>query len=573
MESAPETDRSKESSKPWLKFYPSDIPASIDYPKEPLFELLIQAVAKHPNKTAISYLGRKITFRELNDLANQFANGLVSLGISRGDKVAIMLPNVPQFAFCLFGALKARATVVPFNPLYREREIEFQLKDSGTKAIVLLNNEVGKNNFYSEFEKARSKVPSLEHVLVTSVTDYLPPLKRALAGPVRKVKTIETVNTIYLSGFLSKQKRDEPNTSALSIDIKEDLAVIQYTGGTTGTSKGAMLTHYNLMSNAVASAVWTRLSEKDIMLAAIPFFHIYGLTGALLCSIYAGTTVIILPSFNPKEVLETIDKEKVSVFPGVPTMYVALIHHPDLGKYSLSTIKNCVSGAAPLPAEVQKRFNELTGGNLVEGYGLTEASPVTHSNILRRDAPARAGSIGLPLPDTDARIVDLDTGSRIVSLGEVGELSVKGPQVMKGYWNSKSETDRVLKDGWLLTGDIAWEDDDGFFYIVDRKKDMIDASGFKVWPREVEDVLFSHPAVKEAAVVGIRDEYRGETVKAFVVLKEDQKGKVSEDEIRAYVREQIAPYKVPKIIEFRDDLPKSLIGKVLRRKLRESEPA
>lgn len=559
-------------SRPWLKFYPEDIPHSIDYPELPVFDLLTQASALYPSKTALRYFGRNISFVDLNREANHFANGLVSLGITKGDKVALMLPNVPQFVVCFFGALKAGATVVPFNPLYREKEIEFQLKDSGTKAAVILANVVGKNNFYEEFGKTRSKLP-LEHVFVTSVTDYLPPMKRALAGPVKKIKTLGTENTISLVEFLRKQSPNEPDTPSLSINPKEDLAVIQYTGGTTGISKGAMLTHYNLVSNAIASAVWTGLSNEDVLLAVIPFFHIYGLTGAMLCSIYRGTTIVMLPSFNAQEVLETIDKEKVSVFPGVPTIYVALINDPNIKKYSLKTIRNCVSGAAALPAEVQKKFNELTGGNLVEGYGLTEASPVTHSNILRRDAPARSGSIGIPFPNTEARIVDFETGSRELTNGEIGELAVKGPQVMKGYWNSKEETERVLKDGWLLTGDIAREDADGFFYIVDRKKDMIDASGFKVWPRDVEEVLFSHPAVKEAAAVGINDEYRGETVKAFVVLKDDQKGTVTEEEIRAYCRSQMAPYKVPRIIEFRDDLPKSLIGKVLRRKLKEEDSA
>ncbi len=559
------------NSKPWLKFYPSDIPHSIDYPRKPLFTLLTDSASKFGQKTAFSYFGKNISFKQVNELSNQFANGLISLGISKGSRVALILPNVPQYVFCFYGSLKAGATVVPCNPLYREKEIEFQLKDSGVESVVLLNNIVGKNNYYQEFEKCRPRLDLLKHVFVTSVTDFLPPIKKQLAGPFRKIGTVKTkVESINLVDFVKHLERNEPDTDSLKVDSMNDLAVIQYTGGTTGVSKGAMLTHYNLVSNAIQSVFWTGFDEKETLLAVIPFFHIYGLTSAMNAPIYSGQKVVLLPSFNPREVLETIEKEKVSVFPGVPTMYVALLHQPDLGRHSIKSIKRCVSGAAPLPLEVQRQFNELTGGNLVEGYGLTEASPVTHANILRPNSPSRIASIGIPFPDTDAKIVDIESGTKELPIGEIGELAVKGPQVMKGYWNCPEETSRVLRDGWLLTGDIAKEDAEGFFYIADRKKDLIDVSGFKVWPREVEEVLYAHPDIKEAAVIGVPDEYRGETVKAFVVLKDKTKpGNPGADEIKTFCRDRIAPYKVPKEVEFADDLPKSLIGKVLRRKLRE----
>ncbi len=559
------------TARPWVKFYPSEIPPIIDYPQEPLFKLLTESAKKHPDWVAISYLGKKITYRELDELANQFANGLIPLGITKGSKVALILPNVPQFVFCFFGILKSGATVVPCNPLYREKELEFQLQNSEAVAVVLLNNIAGQNNFYQEFEKCRPRLTRLKHVFVTSVTDYLPPVKKQLAGPIRKIQTLQKEGAIKLTNYVRDQSKSEPNLDALGIDPKNDIAIIQYTGGTTGISKGAMLTHENIVSNSVIVANWVGISQKqETLLAAIPFFHIYGLTDAMNAAIYANQRIVLLPSFNPKEVLETIEKEKVQVFPGVPTMYVALLHHPDLAKYSLSSVERCVSGGAALPLEVQKKFNAATGGNLVEGYGLTEASPVTHVNILRPDAVKKEGSIGIPIPNTDAKIVDIETGTKDLAEGEVGELAVKGPQVMKGYWKSEDETKNVFRGEWLLTGDIAKQDKDGFFFIVDRKKDLIDASGFKVWPRDVEEVLYTHPDIKEAAVIGVPDEYRGETVKAYVVLKDKSKNP-GEEAIKAFCKERIASYKVPKIVEFVDDLPKSLVGKVLRRKLREQE--
>ena len=555
--------------RPWLKFYPADVPPSIDYPKTPLFSILVESAQKYSNKVALDYLGRKITFRELNELANQFANGLISIGIKKGSKIALILPNLPQFVICFYGAMKAGAIVVPCNPLYKEKELEFQIENSGSEAVVLLNSVVRVNDFYSEFAKCRPRLAKVKHVFVTTVTDFLPPIKKQLAGPLKKIGKVSAPDSINLVDFLKREPKDEPNTDSLKIDSLNDLAVIQYTGGTTGVSKGAMLTHYNLVSNAIALSKWSGLSGAEgTTIAVIPFFHIYGMTVAMNSPIYGGEKIVLLPSFDPKEVLETIDKEKIAVFPGVPTMYIALLNNPEIGRYSLHTVKQCLSGAAGLPLEVMKKFDAATGGNLVEGYGLTEASPVTHVNLVRAGTQPKAGSIGFPLPDTDAKIVDIETGMKDLAVGETGELAVNGPQVMKGYWNSPEETKNVFRGEWLLTGDIARQDGDGYFYIVDRKKDMIDASGFKVWPREVEEVLFTHPDVKEAAVIGVPDQYRGENVKAFVVLKDKSKNP-GEEAIRSYCKERIAAYKVPRMVEFRDSLPKSLVGKVLRRKLRE----
>ena len=554
------------SQRPWQRFYPKHIRHSIEYPKEPLQSLLINSAQKHPDSVALEFEGKKITYRQLNDLTNQFANGLNSLGIGKNSKVAVILPNLPQFVICFYGALKAGAVVVPCNPLYREKELEHQLDDAEVEAVVILNNIYHPNDFYAEFEKARTHLPRIKHVFVTSIIDYLPPIKKQLAGPVRKIKTVPKPDTINLVSFLSKQSKKEPETK--QSNPVDDIAVLQYTGGTTGTSKGAMLTHYNLLSNTLQLMDWTNAGMSDKVLAVIPFFHIYGLTVAMNSAVNIGEELVLLPQFHAKEVLETIQKHGIAVFPGVATMYTALLNYPELSKYSIGTIRKCVSGAAPLPVEVQKRFNEITGGKLVEGYGLTEASPVTHCNPIADGAVVKAGSIGIPLPDTDAKIVDSETGLKDMPVGEEGELALKGPQVMKGYWNKTEETAAVFRNGWLLTGDIAKVDGDGYFYIVDRKKDLIDASGFKVWPKEVEEILYTHPDIKEAAVVGVKDAYRGETVKAFIVLKNKDKNPGVEA-IQAYGRSKIAPYKVPKQIEFKDELPKTLVGKVLRRKLRE----
>jgi long-chain acyl-CoA synthetase len=552
--------------KRWLKFYPAGVAQEFEIPRVSVQSILLDTAKKYANSTALEFQGSKISYSKLDDLSNQFANSLRSLGLKKGSKIAIILPNIPQFILCFWGALKAGLIVVPCNPLYREREIEFQLKDSESEGIVILNNIYNNNDFYSGFEKARPRLSNVKYVFTTSLTDFLPPIKKQLAGPVKKIQTVKKPDTIDLVSFISNKPKTEPEI--ISINPDEDVAVIQYTGGTTGTSKGAMLTHTNLVSNAYMSRNWENDESNDRLLGVTPFFHIFGLTVCMISATLSGMEIVLLPSFHVKEVLETIAKHKITSFPGVATMYIAMINYPELSKYHIDSIRRCISGAAPLPLEVQRKFDKITGGHLVEGYGLTEASPVTHCNPLGDGALVKSGSIGIPVQGTDAKIVDSETGTREMPMGESGELAIKGPQVMKGYWKQPEETANVMRDGWLLTGDIARMDEDGYFYIVDRKKDMIDASGFKVWPREVEEVLYAHPAVKEAAVVGVRDDYRGESVKAFIVLK-DKTATVDVDVIREYCKTQLAPYKVPRIVEFRDELPKTLVGKILRRKLRE----
>ncbi len=454
--------------KPWLKFYPPGVSQEFEIPRVSVQSILLEKAKKYPNSIALEFQGAKISYTKLNELSNQFANGLSSLGLKKGSKIALVLPNLPQFVICFWGALKAGLIVVPCNPLYREREIEFQLKDSEAGAIVILTNIYNSNDFFSGFEKARSRLSNVKFVFTTSITDFLPLIKKQLAGPVKKIQTLKKPDTIDLVSFLSGKPKTEPEP--VPIIPEEDVAVIQYTGGTTGTSKGAMLTHRNLVANAYMSKNWENGQGNDRLLGVTPFFHILGLTVCMISPILSGAEIVLLPSFHVKEVLETISKQKITTFPGVATMYIAMINYPELSKYPINSVRRCISGAAPLPLEVQKKFDKITGGHLVEGYGLTEASPVTHCNPLGDGAIVKSGSIGIPVQNTEAKIVDSETGTRDMPVGEIGELAIQGPQVMKGYWKHPEETAFQMRGDWLLTGDIARMDEDGYFYIVDRKK-------------------------------------------------------------------------------------------------------
>jgi len=556
------------AERPWKRSWAKHVRSMGDAPPEPrpLFELVTSGAAKHPGRTCIRFQGASLTYRQVDELSSRFAGSLAKLGLSKGDRVALFLPNMPQFVLSYFGVLKAGGIVVPCSPLYKAKELEFQLRDSGASFVVAANDVVKGADLFSSLEGCRG---SLDVKIITaSLTDYLPAAKRALAGlaGVKNVRRSGTVGAFRDLVSRGSELKDYPGT-----DPKKDVAVLQYTGGTTGVAKGAMLSHSNLYTNAAVTASWFPLKDDDIALGALPFFHIYGMTAAMNAPLYAGGSIVLLPRFEVEAVMKTIQKEKVTSFCGVPTMYIAVINHPDVAKFSLRTVRGCISGGAALPTVVRDRFAELTGGSLVEGYGLSESSPVTHCNPIGEGASVREGSIGVPFPYTDAKIVDIDDRSKELGVGESGELAVKGPQVMLGYWKNDAETANVLtEDGWLLTGDIARMDADGYFYIVDRKKDMIDVAGLKVYPREVEELLFTHPGVKEAAVVGVPDSYRGEAVSAYVVLKPESKGKVSEDDVIQFCRKNLATYKAPRTVAFVDELPKTLVGKVLRRRLRES---
>ncbi|UTR11314.1 AMP-binding protein [Evansella sp. LMS18] len=551
--------------RPWLAHYPEDIPTTINYEEKPLQHYLAAGAKEEPEKTLLHFMGKEMTFREVYDSALRFANSLRELGIEQGDRVAIMLANTPQSVISYYGALLAGAVVVQTNPLYVERELEHQMVDSGAKVIVCLDL------VYPRVMNVISKT-KLEHVIVTGIKDYLPFPKNLIYPFIQKKNTGVKVEVTYSSkvhSFTELLKSSEPAEIPLEVNTKEDLALLQYTGGTTGVAKGVKLTHYNLVANTTQCIKWMHKIDhgNEVILCALPFFHVYGMTVGMNFAVMDRSKMVILPKFDTKQTLKTIEKQKATIFPGAPTMYIGLINDPDVKKYNLTSIEVCISGSAPLPVEVQQRFETLTGGKLSEGFGLTEASPVTHFNLMWGKRPS--GSIGLPWPDTDVAILSAETGEP-AKPGEVGELIIRGPQVMKGYWNRPEETDAVFHDGeWLLTGDMGYMDEEGFFYIVDRKKDMIIAGGFNIYPREIEEVLYEHEAVQEAVAVGVPDPYRGETVKAFIVLKDG--AKATEEELNKYCRKHLSAYKAPRLFEFRDELPKTMVGKVLRRALLEEE--
>jgi long-chain acyl-CoA synthetase len=542
--------------KPWFKNWSSDVPKHLNYPDVPLFELLRQTAKKHPESSAISYLGKDITYKELDVLSDQFAASLTSLSVEKGDCVSLFLPNVPQFIIAYYGILKAGAVLTAISPMHREREVEYQLSDSEAKVIVTLDS------LYPIVEAVLEKT-CVRNVVVTSLEEFS-------NQPVSDKKSEQRANAHSFQQMLQKKPQQ---SLEVEVDPANDLGALQYTGGTTGTAKGAMLTHKNLVANAVAFAAWIRGADaKETFLAVLPLFHIYGMTTSLNVPVCLAAKMVLMPRFEPAKALAAIQTHRVSVFCGVPTMYQALLANPDLGKYDLTSIRVCITGASPLPPQVQKKFMEITGGLLAEGYGLTEASPVTHcSPIDKTMRTVKVGSIGLPLPDTDARIVDAETGTKTLSVGETGELAVKGPQVMQGYWRQPQETAMILRGGWLLTGDIARMDADGYFYITDRKKDLIKTKDYSVYPRELEDVLYAHPAVRLCAVVGKPDAKSGGIPKAFVVLKDDSS--VTEQTLIAFVNAQVAPYKALKELEFRQDLPLSSAGKVLKRSLQNQNGA
>lgn len=551
--------------KPWLALYPQQVPHSIDYPRKPLQQFLQEAAEQFPQKTAIHFLGKELTYKEIYEQAIKLASYLQQLGLQKGDRVSIMLPNCPQAVISYYAILFAGGIVVQTNPLYTERELEYQLNDSGAKVIISLDL------LYPRITKVKAHT-KIEHVIITSIKDYLPFPKNVLYPFVQKKQTGMIVRVKHEGDchlFTKALSLASGKVKETDVDPIEDIALLQYTGGTTGFPKAAMLTHYNLTANTFMCAKWMYKCERgnESILGVLPFFHVYGMTAVMNLSIMEGYKMILLPKFDVETTLKTIEKQRPTLFPGAPTIYIALLNHPNLKKYDLSSIKVCISGSAPLPVEVQEQFETVTGGKIVEGYGLTEASPVTHSNFIW-DGKRIKGSIGVPWPDTEAMIVSLETGEK-ANVNEIGEIVVRGPQVMKGYWNRPEETAATLRDGWLYTGDLGYMNEEGYFFVVDRKKDMIIASGYNVYPREVEEVLYEHPKVQEAVVIGVPDAYRGETVKAFVVIKEGET--CTEEELDQFMRSKLAAYKVPRIYEFRKELPKTAVGKILRRALVEEE--
>jgi long-chain acyl-CoA synthetase len=555
------------ATKPWVSRYDQGVPATLEpYPAIPLQHFLEEAARQFPDRTATIFKphpkfgGSQLSYRELNALADRFAAGLAALGVQKGDRVLLFMPNMPQFVVAYYGSLKLGAIVVAANPQYTAAELEHQLRDSGAETVVVLSR------FYNTLRAALQHGTPVKRVIVTNIKEYMPGLLKTLFTLTRERKDGHRVTLdpghLWFQDFL----RDAPATPPKVTVGPDDIALFQYSGGTTGVPKAAVALHRNLVANTLQIRSWladTRLGAETVLMA-IPLFHVYGMMAGMSFGIQAAATLVLIPDARELlTVMAAINAYHPTVFPGVPRLYNAINNHPDVQKYDLKSIRACISGSAPLLIEVKSKFEALTGGKLVEGYGLSEAPTATHCNPIY--GTNKAGSIGLPFPDVDCRLADLETGVD-VERGGVGELLIRGPQVMWGYWNMPEETAGTLKDGWLYTGDIARMDDEGYFYIVDRKKEVIKAGGFQVWPRDIEEVLAQHPKVLEAAVAGVPDAARGgETVKAWVVLKPGQQA--SEDELKDFCRERLAPYKLPRMIEFRGELPKTTVGKILRRVL------
>lgn len=556
------------ANRPWLQHYDPGVPHVAQFEDVPVPQFLERTAASHPDTTALVFLNGRLSYRELKDQVDRLATALAALGVVKDSRVAIQLPNLPQTVIAYFATLRLGAQAVLTNPLYTTREMEHQWKDAGCRVAIVTDF-----TFDQKIKDHRSELPIL-HYVIASIPEYLrfplnllAPLKLKKQKPHPAIAKVSPGAGIHF--FKELIARTEPRPPAVAIGM-DDIGVLQYTGGTTGVSKGAMLTQRNLSYNVQQARAWLpalRVGE-EVMLSALPIFHVFGMTVCMNLPVFIAGTMVLLP--NPRDVptlIKAIEKRRVTIAPLVPALFNAINQFPGVDKRDLSSVKICVSGSAPLSVDVQQRFEALTGGKICEGFGLTETSPITHINPLQ--GLRKIGTIGVPVVGTDCRIVDMESGTRDLPPGQEGELLIKGPQVMRGYWNKPGETANVLRDGWLYTGDLAVMDTDGFFKIVGRKKEMIDASGYKVYPDEVDRVLMSHPAVLEAATIGVPDTKRGESVKSFVVLRPGMRASV--EELAAHCRQSLAPYKVPREIEFRAELPKSAALKILRRELQDEE--
>lgn len=556
-------DYSKEK---WLSSYEDGVNYNIEFKDILVPQYLEQSAKDFPENTALIFQGYSMTFQELNEMVSRFAAALKGFGVKKGDSVAILLPNVIPCVVAYYAVLRIGAIVVLNNPLYSDRELEHQFNDSGSVFLITLDL------LAERMVKLREKT-KIKTIVYTSIGDYLPFVKRLLFPLVAKkkglAKDVSPASDLYK--FKDVIEKYQPDHTQADVHI-DDVAMYQYTGGTTGVSKGVMLTHKNISYQIQQIRAWFPSFQKgnEIMLGALPIFHVFGMSVSMNFAIHMGWCNVLVPKPQPEPLLEAISKFKVTFAPLVPTMYIGLLNHPDMDNTDLTSIKGCFSGSAPLPLDVINDFQKKTGSIIVEGFGLTESTPVTHINPFKGNR--KQGSIGIPIPETECKIVDLEDSTKAVPVGETGELLIRGPQIMKGYLNKPEETQKtVTDDGWLMTGDIAKMDEDGYFYIVDRIKDMIISGGYNVYPRDIDEVLFEHPKIVEACSIGISHPTRGEAVKAFIVLKEGQD--MTQEEVIAYCSKKLAKYKLPVEVEFRHELPKSNVGKILRKDLRAEEQA
>ena len=544
------------SGKPWLNFYDNETPISIDYPHYPIYELLERSAERHPDNILSIFYGNTLTYKQIKEFSDSLAHSLVKMGLTKDDRVALLLPNFPGYIISYYGILKAGCTVVPLNPLYTESELHYQVSDSNAKLIITIPQFAKKALNISESLKLRKPI-------VSYISDFLPfPLKlvmklkeeRQLRGIKRRVGN--------LKGLIRQKVSFTPVKSD-----PDSLAVLIYSGGTTGTAKGIMLSHFAVVANVHQISSWGHLKPDDRILAVLPMFHGYGMNVCMNSSIFNGMSIILMPRFNAKEMAKNIQKYKPTMTAVVPTILTALSSLPDIENYDFTSLKAVWVGAAPLTKKIKENFENKARCRVIEGYGLTEAVTAIMANPYF--GKQKVGSIGLPFPDVDAKIVSLEDGKTELKPNQNGEIILKTPTMMLGYLNKKKETEETIKNGWLYTGDIGYMDKDGYFYITDRKKDLIIVGGFNVFPSEIDEVLYMHPKVKEGITVGIPDDYKGEKIKVYIVLKEGETA--TEDEFKEFFRKHLVPYKVPSEIEFRDSLPKSAIGKILRKKLREEE--
>ncbi len=557
---------SKQSASPWLNRYPSDVDWHMQFTSDPLYRLMDVAVANHGSSTATNFLGKTMNYAELGRLVDRATAGLQALGVGRGSKVGLFLPNTPTYIIYYFAILRTGATVVNFNPLYSHEELVFQVEDSQTDLMITLDLVA----LFSKIEKLLVE-GHLKRALVCSFSSLLPSTKSVLFR-LFKSKEIAHPAKSSAAGKIISDTTVLANDGAykkVAVNPMADIAVLQYTGGTTGTPKGAMLTHYNLSSNMQQIMAWCGGLEptKEKIIGILPFFHVFAMTGVMNLGVAIAAEIIMMPRFVLNDALKLIASTRPTIMPAVPTVLNAMLNHPAIKTFDLSSLKFCLSGGAPLPLEVKRGFEELTGCKVVEAYGLSETSPGATFNPF--DGPVKNGSIGQPLPGTTVSIRAVDDPSKEMPLGQEGEICIKGPQVMKGYWNKPEETANVFHDGFLRTGDVGKMDDEGFIFITDRIKDMIICSGFKVFPRHLEEKIYQHPAVEEVTVIGIKDSYRGEAPKAFIKLKAGMTATGAD--ILKFLEPKLSKLEMPSQIEFRDALPKTMIGKLSKKELKQEE--